>query len=160
MNIYEITQEQINLNNMLEESMGELTPELEEALKINLDNFNAKAEGYVKAIKNYKAEADAIAEEIKALQAKKKVCENAQQRLKDSLKTAMTVFDTPKVQAGLFKISLTTSEAVNIIDEDAIPQEYKKVKYEVSKTDIKNAIKSGLVVEGAEIKENTSITIR
>lgn len=160
MNIYEITQEQINLNNMLEESMGELTPELEEALKINLDNFNAKAEGYVKAIKNYKAEADAIAEEIKALQAKKKVCENAQQRLKDSLKAAMTVFDTPKVQAGLFKISLTTSEAVNIIDEDAIPQEYKKVKYEVSKTDIKNAIKSGLVVEGAEIKENTSITIR
>lgn len=160
MNIYEITQEQINLNNMLEESMGELTPELEDALKINLDNFNAKAEGYVKAIKNYKADADAIADEIKKLQEKKRVCENAQQRLKDSLKTAMTVFDTPKVQVGLFKISLTTSEAVNIIDEDAIPQEYKKVKYEVSKTDIKNAIKSGLVVEGAEIKENTSITIR
>lgn len=160
MNIYEITQEQINLNNMLEESMGELTPELEEALAINLDNFNAKAEGYVKAIKNYKAEADAIAEEIKKLQEKKRVCENAQQRLKDSLKTAMEVFDTPKVQAGLFKISITKSEAVNILDEDAIPEQYKKVKYEVSKTDIKNAIKSGLVVEGAEIKENTSITIR
>lgn len=160
MNLYEITQEQANLNNMLEESMGELTPELEAALSINLDNFNTKAEGYVKAIKNYKAEQDAIAEEIKKLQNKKKVCENAIERMKDALKTAMDVFDTPKVQAGLFKISLTKSESVNIIDEDAIPQEYKKIKYEVSKTDIKNAIKGGLVVEGAEIVENKSITIR
>lgn len=160
MNLYEITQEQANLNNMLEESMGELTPELEAALTLNLDNFNAKAEGYVKAIKNYKAEQDAIAEEIKKLQAKKKVCENAVERMKDALKTAMDVFDTPKVQAGLFKISLTKSESVNIINEDAIPEQYKRIKYEVSKTDIKNAIKNGETVEGAEIVENKSITIR
>lgn len=160
MNLYEITVEQQQLNALLEENGGELTPEIEEALKINLDNFNAKAEGYVKAIKNYKAEEDAIAEEIKRLQEKKRVNANAQARLKEALKTAMDTFDTPKVQAGLFKVSLTKSEAVNIINEDAIPQEYKKVKYEVSKTDIKNAIKSGLVVEGAEIVENKSITIR
>jgi hypothetical protein len=160
MNLYEITAEQEMLNNLLEESMGELTPELEAALEINLDNFNAKAEGYVKAIKNYKAEQDAIAEEIKKLQAKKKTCENAIDRMKDALKTAMVVFDTPKVQAGVFKISLTTSKSVNIVDEDAIPQDYKKVKYEVSKTDIKKAIEAGETVEGAEIVENKSITIR
>lgn len=160
MNLYEITQEQANLNNLLEESMGELTPELEAALTLNLDNFNAKAEGYVKAIKNYKAEQDALAEEIKKLQAKKKTCENAVERLKDALKNAMDVFDTPKVQAGVFKISLTKSESVNIIDENAIPEEYKKIKYEVSKTDIKNAIKNGETVEGAELVENKSITIR
>ena len=160
MNLYEITVEQQQLNALLEENGGELTPEIEEALKINLDNFNAKAEGYVKAIKNYKAEEDAIAEEIKRLQEKKRVNANAQARLKEALKTAMDTFDTPKVQAGLFKVSLTKSEAVNIINESLIPEEYKKVKYEVSKTDIKNAIKSGLVVEGAEIVENKSITIR
>lgn len=160
MNLYEITQEQIDLNNMLEESMGELTPELEEALKLNRENFSMKADGYVKAIKNYKAEADAIAEEIKKLQDKKKVCENAINRMKTALCDAMQIFDMKKVQAGIFKVSLTTSEAVNIIDEEVIPEEYKKIKYEVSKTDIKNAIKNGLIVEGAEIKENHSITIR
>ncbi len=160
MNLYEITQEQIDLNNMLEESMGELTPELEEALKLNRENFSMKADSYVKAIKNYKAEADAIAEEIKKLQDKKKVCENAINRMKTALCDAMQIFDMKKVQAGIFKVSLTTSEAVNIIDEEVIPEEYKKIKYEVSKTDIKNAIKNGLIVEGAEIKENHSITIR
>lgn len=160
MNLYEITVEQMNLNNLLEESYGELTPELEEALKINKENLVTKAEGYAKAIKNYKAEQDALAEEIKKLQAKKKVCENAIARMKDALSTAMDTFDMPKVQAGLFKISLSKSESVNIIDEDAVPMEYKKATYTVSKTDIKNAIGGGLVVEGVEIKENKSVTIR
>lgn len=160
MNLYEITQQQQELNNLLEESYGELTPELEQALELNLDNFSVKAEGYVKAIKNYKAESDAIAEEIRRLQDKKKVCENAVDRMKTALSDSMNVFGMSKVQAGLFKISLTTSKAVNIIDEDAIPQNYKKVKYEVSKTEIKKAIEAGETVEGAEIKENHSITIR
>lgn len=160
MNLYEITQQQQELNNLLEESYGELTPELEQALELNLDNFSAKAEGYVKAIKNYKAESDAIAEEIKRLQEKKKVCENAVNRMKTALSTSMYIFGMNKVQAGLFKISLTTSKAVNIIDENAIPEYYKRVKYEVSKTDIKKAIESGETIEGAEIVENKSVTIR
>ena len=160
MNLYEITQQQQELNNLLEESYGELTPELEQALELNLDNFSAKAEGYVKAIKNYKAESDAIAEEIKRLQEKKKVCENAVNRMKTALSTSMDIFGMNKVRAGLFKISLTTSKAVNIIDENAIPENYKRVKYEVSKTDIKKAIESGETIEGAEIVENKSITIR
>ena len=160
MNLYEITQQQQELNNLLEESYGELTPELEQALELNLDNFSAKAEGYVKAIKNYKAESDAIAEEIKCLQEKKKVCENAVNRMKTALSTSMDIFGMNKVRAGLFKISLTTSKAVNIIDENAIPENYKRVKYEVSKTDIKKAIESGETIEGAEIVENKSITIR
>lgn len=160
MNLYEITVEQQNLNNLLEESMGELTPELEAALEINRENFSTKAEGYVKAIKNYKAEADIIAEEIKKLQAKKKTCENAIDRMKTALCGAMQVFEMPKVQAGIFKISLTTSESVVITDEEAIPAEYKKVRYEVSKTDLKKAINEGLEIEGAEIRQNNSITIR
>ena len=160
MNLYEITVEQTNLNNLLEESCGELTPELEDALRINKENLVTKAEGYAKAIKNYKAEQDALAEEIKKLQAKKKVCENAISRMKDALSTAMETFDMPKVQAGLFKISLSKSESVNIIDEDAVPMEYKKATYTVSRADIKNAIDGGLVVEGVEIKESKSVTIR
>lgn len=159
MNLYEITQEQLSLNNLLEESLGELTPELKEALELNRDNFQIKANDYVKAIKNYKAESDAIAEEIKKLQEKKKVCDNAIDKMKAAMCTAMDAFGMPKFQTGVFKVSMTTSTAVNIIDEALIPEEYKKVKYDISKTDIKNAIKAGIEVSGAEIKENYSITI-
>lgn len=160
MNLYEIKAEQQELNALLEENYRELTPEIEAALKINEENFAIKTEGYVYAIKNYKAEADALAEEIKRLQEKKKVCENAITRMKGALTEAMDVFNMPKIQAGLFKVSLTTSKAVNIINEDSVPEQYKKIKYEVSKTEIKKAIESGETVEGAEIVENHSITIR
>lgn len=160
MNLYEINQQQQELNNLLEESCGELTPELEAALEMNMDNFTLKAENYVRAMKNYKAEADAISEEIKRLQEKKKVCENAVTRMKTALCDSMGTFGLPKVQAGLFKITRTSNTSVKILDEDAIPQEYKKVKYEVSKTAIKSAINEGKEVAGAELEETHSITIR
>lgn len=160
MNLYEIKVEQQQLNNLLEENYGELTPELEEALKINEANFAVKVEGYVYAIKNYKAEMDVLANEIKRLQDKKKVCENAINRMKNALAEAMDIFGMPKAQAGLFKVSLTTSKMVNILDESIIPEQYKKIKYEVNKTDLKKAIENGEEIEGAEIVENHSVTIR
>jgi len=160
MNLYEINQTQEELNNLLEENCGELTPELEAALEMNMDNFTLKAENYVKAMKNYKAEADAISEEIKRLQEKKKICETAVSRMKTALCDSMGVFGLSKAQAGLFKISRTSNTSVKILDEDAIPQEYKKVKYEVSKTAIKTAINEGKKVAGAELEETHSITIR
>ena len=42
--LYTITEDQRLLNAMLEENGGELTPEIEEALRITEDNFIAKAE--------------------------------------------------------------------------------------------------------------------
>lgn len=42
--LYNITSEQLRINELLEESGGELTPEIEEALIINKDNFIAKSE--------------------------------------------------------------------------------------------------------------------
>ena len=41
--LYQISEEQQRLNAMLEESGGELTPEIEEALAINRDNLQVKA---------------------------------------------------------------------------------------------------------------------
>lgn len=160
MNLYEINQQQEELNALLEENCGELTPELEAALEMNMDNFQLKAESYVKAMKNYKAEADAISEEIKRLQDKKKVCETAVSRMKTALCESMGTFGLPKIQAGLFKVSRTSNTSVKILNEDEIPEEYKKVKYEVSKTAIKNAINEGKTVAGAELEETHSITIR
>lgn len=160
MNLYEITQEQINLNNLLEESCGELTPELEEALALNKENFSIKVDGYIRAIKNYKAEVDAIAEEIKKLQDKKKVCENAVLRMKNSMKNAMESFDMKRYNSGIFTVSISTTKAVNVIDENLIDEKYKKISYTVSKTDIRDAIEAGVNVQGATLVENKNIIIK
>lgn len=49
--------------------------------------------------------------------------------------------------------------AVNVINEDLIPDEYKKVKVDIDKTKIKNAIKEWKVVEWVEITQWKSLLI-
>lgn len=50
MEIFKIAQEFLDLLNEIEELEGELTPELEERLKINAENMSSKMEGYCKLI--------------------------------------------------------------------------------------------------------------
>ena len=53
--IYQISAEQQRINEMLFESEGELTPELEEALAINEANLAIKAEDYATSILKFNA---------------------------------------------------------------------------------------------------------
>lgn len=158
--LYTISSEQLRINEMLEESCGELTPEIEEALLINKENFLIKAEGYIETIAKYKAMADAAAERIKQLQAYKKTAENIATRLKDSLTYGMHIMGEEKIELGLHKISFRTSHAVNITDEAHIPNEYIKVETKIDKESLKRDLKAGLVIEGAELVTNKSIQIR
>lgn len=160
MNLYEITQEQIELNNLLEENYGEITPEIEQALSLNRDNFISKAENYIKAIKNYKSYIDSVSDEIKKLQDKKKVAENAIDKMSEALKNAMNIFDTKKVKVGIFNLSINKTNSVNIINENIVPEKFKTYKPSISKTDIKEAIKNGETVDGVEIVENENIRIK
>lgn len=162
MNLYELTCEQIEINRMLEENGGELTPELEEALLITEENLNQKAEGYCKAIAIYNGQAATLDEEIKRLTAKKKVAENAVARMKDALKATMQVLQLDKINAGTFTISARKSKSLEVLDEALIPEEYKETvtTIKVDKNAIKDAIKNGAEIEGVELKENKSIQIK
>jgi type I restriction enzyme M protein len=53
--LYAITSEQLRINELLEESGGELTPEIEEALTLNEENFLVKSDGYIESIARFKA---------------------------------------------------------------------------------------------------------
>lgn len=162
MNLYELTIEQLEINRMLEENGGELTPELEEALLITEENLSQKAEGYCKAIAIYNGQAATLDEEIKRLTAKKKVAENAVTRMKDSLKATMQVLKLDKINAGTFTISTRKSKSLEVLDEALIPEDYKETvtTIKVNKNAIKDAIKNGAEIEGVELKENKSIQIK
>ena len=158
--LFNITTEQVRINDMLMESGGELTPELEEALIINSENFAIKTEGYATSIHRFEALADAADAEIKRLTAIKKSAQGAQKRLKDTLATAMEVFGYDKYDIGLHKLSFRSSTAVNITDEVRIPNQYIKVETKIDKESLKRDLKAGLVIEGAELVTNRNIQIR
>ena len=58
--LYQISEEQRRLDAMLEETGGELTPEIEEALAVNEGNFMQKSRDYGYAVLRYKAFVEAI----------------------------------------------------------------------------------------------------
>ena len=60
------------------------------------------------------------------------------------------------------KITWRKSDYVNITDEEKIPQLYKTttVEVKVNKNEIKAAMKSGAVVDGAELVEKMNIQIK
>ena len=157
--LYQISEDQRALMAMLEETGGELTPELEEALAITEQNFVSKAENYGKAILHYKqlvAAAKAETDRIKAIQ---KTCENAIARMEERLRDAMILFDKPKVEMATLKLSLRKSERVVIDDENNLPADCIVVKTEVSKTEVKRHLKAGETI-GAHLEENQSLQIK
>lgn len=157
--LYKITEEQRALNLLLEESGGEMTPELEEALTINEGNFLAKSESYVYAIKDYDAWEERIAAEIQRLTQMKRVATNAKNRLKQTLIVAMQQFGYDKVTYDLHSLSLRKTLAVNITDEAALPKEYFKVELALDKKRLKDDLKQA-AIPGAELSEGYYIQIR
>lgn len=158
--LYQMTSEQRYINTLLEESDGELTPELEEALVISQSNMVSKAQNYVYAIKEYEAMEKRCAEEIQRLQAIKKRTEKIQDRLKVALLTAMEVYGFEKVQLDTHALSTRKSTTVVIDDETQIPDGFIKVTTSVDKAGVKAALKAGQPISGAHLQQNTSLQIR
>lgn len=128
-----------------------------------LDNLriakNRKIENIACWIKNLQAEIEAYKKEEESFRLRRKQAENRIENLKWYLTEWISgeKIETPRV-----KISWRKSEVVNILDENLIPSGYKsqKITEVIDKKEIKRAIKSGMVVAGADIKVNENIQIK
>ena len=160
--IYNITTEFLQLEDELIENGGELTPELEQSLIINKDELQHKSIQYGYVIKSLSDNVDAIDNEIKRLQSIKKVNENAIDRLKDTLSSAMQLFGIPELKTPTLKINFRKSEQVIVHDVNSLPQMFKtiKVSEQPDKIKIKEAIKSGEDVIGCELITVQNIQIK
>jgi hypothetical protein len=161
-NIYNITTEFLQLEAQLIENGGELTPEIEQALIINKDELQHKSIQYGYVIKSLSDNVDAIDNEIKRLQAMKKVNENAIDRLKDTLSSAMQLFGISELKTPTLKINFRKSEQVVVNDVNALPSDYKTIKVteQADKIKIKQAIKGGEDVIGCELVTVQNLQIK
>lgn len=160
MTLYEIEQAQQSLVDMLEETGGELTPEIEELMTFSREELEAKAEGYGKVIFEYKAREEALANEIARLTAKKKTAANIQQRLRDRLAEALRIFDVTKLEAGAFCYSFRNSVRAEISDFEALPDKFIIVEKKADKKALMAALKAGENISGANLFHNTTLQVR
>lgn len=123
---------------------------------LNLQQFEAlqmergqKIEGICCYIKNLMAEAVAYEAEEKRMRERRAAKEREIDRCKGYLAGVLygEKFETPRC-----KISWRKSEICNVLNIDAVPDEFKRTKVTVNadKTAIKKAIKGGAEVPGAE----------
>lgn len=114
--------------------------------------LKANADADVIAFKNAK---DEFAEKEKRAKAKS-------DRFKEIINNAMRMSNTKKIETELFTISTRDTKVVKIIDETKIPLEFmnEKITYTPMKKELKQAIESGQIIEGAELGYNESVVIK
>ena len=159
MNLYEMTEAARQLYDMF--AAGDIP---KEAVTDTLESLGVedKIEDYCHVIGQLNADVVMLDNEIERLKAKKESANKGIDRMKAALSAYMQATGKEKEKAGTFSLSFRKSEAVVIKDEHALPTEYVKVKTTTApdKTAIKNAIKSGEVVPGAELQVNKNLQIK
>jgi len=122
-----------------------------------------KAVNVTKFLRNMEAVADAIKEAEESMAKRRKALENRVKWMKDYLKNNMEYSGISKIECPFFKLSIQKNPAaVNIFDEAAIPEQFKEqvISWKINKTAIKDAIKAGEAVKGAELTNGTRLVIK
>ena len=145
-------------------------PELDlpiEAVNDTLEGLSGeledKAVNVAKFLRNMETTAEAIKAAEEAMAKRRKTLESRVKWLKDYLKTNMEACGISKIECPFFKLAIQKNpEWVHIIDEGAIPEQFKEqvVTWKISKTAIKDAIKAGTPVPGAELTAGTRLAIK
>lgn len=165
MKLYELAPLWQQIQDGLQESAGELTPEIE-ALWAHLeDDGTAKVDSACCVLRHMKAEAEILAEEISRLQARKSATENAQERLRSMILPAVVALGG-KVKTERFTTFTTTRKSFAIElapGHDVWELEarfYRTREPELAKTEIKKAIEAGEIVpEALTVVESKSVSL-
>ena len=157
MNLYELSIAFQEVQNM------DLDPEvMKDTLDSIEDAIENKAENIAKLIRNHEADVSAYKEEEDRLKTKRQAMENKVKWLKTYLEDNMKLTGKTKFKSGMFNFSIQKNPvSVNITDERIIPEEFLiQQPPKVDKTSLKEALKNGIEVPGAELKQTEGLRIR
>lgn len=159
--LYEINADLEALLNNVDEETGELIID-DDALDALLMERTEKLEGVGLSVKNLDAEITAIKTEEKNLAERRKALEKKRDGRKEYL---FRNLNGEKFETARLAISFRKSKAAEVTDETlfwatADPQYIRQFKPEINKDAIRKALIAGEEVPGAELVENTTISIK
>lgn len=157
MNLYELSTAFQQVQNM------DLDPEvMQDTLDSIEDAIENKAENIAKLVRNLESDVSAYKEEEDRLKTKRQATENKVKWLKTYLEDNMKLTGKTKFKSGMFNFSIQKNPAsVNITDEKIIPEEFLiQQPPKVDKTSLKEILKRGIEVPGAELKQTEGLRIR
>jgi hypothetical protein len=164
MNLYKIANEYLSvLDNIVNEETGEVDGSALERLNEVKESAEQKSIALASYIKNIEAERKAIEGAKKEMAEREKSLQNKVEYLTDYLKENMERLSITEIKCPHFQIKLKKCPvSVDVYDEDALPEEYKKTKTVISldKNKIREEILAGVIINGAQLKQNNRVEIR
>lgn len=170
MNLYEINADMQRLIDCaIDPETGEIVDEnlFKEVESLNIEK-ESKIEYWGLVIKNNKADADIlkahakrIKEEAEAVLKKAEAIENNNDRIKEYL---IDNLGGEKFKTKLISMYYHPSDKVITDDEkinlEEMPSQFVRIKKELDKDQVKNALLSGAKVEGCTLEHNVSLVVR
>lgn len=157
MNLYELSQNYLAVQEMdwEPETLKDTLDSIEEAIEV-------KAENIAKWIRNLEADKKAFEEEEKRFKDKKQAADNRIKSLKLYLEDNMRLTGKTKFKAGFFSFAIQNNPpSVEVFDEALIPKQFLIAQpVKIDRAGIKELLKAGEEVPGAELKHSSSLRIR
>jgi hypothetical protein len=163
MNLYEIDHEYREILRELYDDEGNVNEQALIKLENNQMTMEKKAIAIASFIKNMEAEREAIDTAKKAMAEREKRFKKRIDELEGYLLSNMERRGINHVSCPYFDIKLKKCPpSVEIVDESALPDEYKRTKIEVlpDKVKIKEEMKVGVLIPGAILKQGLRLEIR
>lgn len=163
MKLYEITEAYRNIEMLLNDADNDDDLVLFNSALIDIQGrLEDKVENIVNLIKNSDADIKALKEEEQRLNKKRKALENKIQSMKDYVLDSLVATGTESIKYPTFKVSIKENpESIKVTDISKIPHDYFVPQDpKLDKRALKEVIKYGKSIPGAELVRTKSVSIR
>ncbi len=153
--LYEITGQYLQLLEMLEDQDAVMDNQILADTLEGIDGeFEIKADGYARVIRELEADAQKYETEIRRMQGRMEVIKNRTKMIKQHLYDSMKVTGKIKFKTDLFSFGIQKNgglQPMEIVPDVEIPDEY--CRKEPDNTKIREALKNGVELPFAVLKE-------
>lgn len=161
-NLYPLQLKFANIESMLTASEGELTPEIEAAIRDAEATREEKLEALASMIKNYRKEAGMFKAESIRLQIEYADLSGKADKLENLVEAILPTSE--KFEKGVHKLFYKPSEYIEVLDEGKVPKGFLNVKEvtSVDKDKAKKALKDNPKsnIEGLELKTRYNLQVK
>lgn len=159
MKLYELPESLATLESLVDEEAIDENG-LQMAIDLLGEQVEQKMDGIVRLVRNWEAEADAIDAEMRRLRGRSTALHNQSKRLREYAVNCLRAANRYKVTLPIATAYIGKSEALEItVPPEALPARYIKVVLEPDKMSIKQALKGGEAIEGAELVQKEYLLI-
>jgi hypothetical protein len=145
--LYQLVDEMLELDRILDEAGGETTDELDAWRETHAKNMAQKIDNIVQYEKVLKADIMILDQEEKHLYARRRSMENKVQHLKNLLRWAMESMGTTRLRGTYGSATLQNAGGAQAlildVEEDQLPSKFQRVVYEPALGSIRDALAAG-----------------